>query len=203
MADQWLSIVEYARQFNMSDMTVRRRIKTGKIQAVLREGKYYIPLSEALRKMANQSGANAQAAKPQPAQNLVKAHPVPERTYAPTPAEHHIPHQQHPHAHVAPRVAAPVPTPDFGTSPFIPTPLRQATVNHPSSVVESATLLAFCEAALKKAQEAEQRLEAHYRERVARLESEISQRDLQIKSLSQQVEDLQLLTKILEKKSRS
>ena len=46
MADQWLSIVEYARCFNISDMTVRRRIKNGKLHAVLREGKYYIPLGD-------------------------------------------------------------------------------------------------------------------------------------------------------------
>lgn len=42
---EWLSIVEYARHYQVSDMTVRRRIKTGRLQAVLREGKYYIPAS--------------------------------------------------------------------------------------------------------------------------------------------------------------
>ena len=42
MAQQWLSIVEYAREHNVSDMTVRRRIKTGKLNAVLKEGKYFI-----------------------------------------------------------------------------------------------------------------------------------------------------------------
>ena len=40
---EWLSIVEYARQFNVSDMTVRRRIRTGRLRAELRDGKYYIP----------------------------------------------------------------------------------------------------------------------------------------------------------------
>lgn len=42
----WMSIIEYARQYNVSDMTVRRRIKTGRLNAELREGKYYIPVSE-------------------------------------------------------------------------------------------------------------------------------------------------------------
>lgn len=46
MNDQWLSIVEYARCFQISDMTVRRRIKTGRLHAVLKDGKYYIPLQE-------------------------------------------------------------------------------------------------------------------------------------------------------------
>ena len=44
MSEQWLSIIEYARKFSVSDMTVRRRIKTGKIRATLRDGKYYIPV---------------------------------------------------------------------------------------------------------------------------------------------------------------
>lgn len=44
MAEQWLSIVEYARTYAISDMTVRRRIKTGRLKAVLKEGKYYIPV---------------------------------------------------------------------------------------------------------------------------------------------------------------
>ena len=42
MQDNWLSIIEYARKYNISDITVRRRIKTGRIPAVLRDGKYYI-----------------------------------------------------------------------------------------------------------------------------------------------------------------
>ena len=44
MAQQWLSIVEYARAFNISDMTIRRRIKTGKLVATLKDGKYFIPV---------------------------------------------------------------------------------------------------------------------------------------------------------------
>ena len=42
MSEQWLSIVDYARTNNLSDMTVRRRIKTGRLEAVLRDGKYFI-----------------------------------------------------------------------------------------------------------------------------------------------------------------
>jgi cell division protein FtsL len=70
-------------------------------------------------------------------------------------------------------------------------------------MVDGTVLLAFCEASMRKSTEAEQRLEAQYRENIARLQSEINLRDQQIKSLAQQVEDLQLLTKILERKSRS
>ena len=42
MLDGWISINEYARRFNVSDITVRRRIKQGKIPAELKNGKYYI-----------------------------------------------------------------------------------------------------------------------------------------------------------------
>lgn len=46
MSGSWMSIIEYAREYNVSDMTVRRRIKTGRLNAELREGKYYIPVGE-------------------------------------------------------------------------------------------------------------------------------------------------------------
>lgn len=45
MTEQWLSIVEYAKKHDISDMTVRRRIRAGKITAELREGKYFIKCS--------------------------------------------------------------------------------------------------------------------------------------------------------------
>ncbi|NRA45699.1 MAG: hypothetical protein HRU09_12150 [Oligoflexales bacterium] len=73
MADQWLSIVEYARCFNISDMTVRRRIKNGKLHAVLKEGKYYIPIAE--------------EASPAPSR---RAHSV-EEVVEPTPREYYKP----------------------------------------------------------------------------------------------------------------
>ena len=46
MDSQYQSIIQYAREHSISDMTVRRRIKTGKLYAVLRDGKYLIPLTE-------------------------------------------------------------------------------------------------------------------------------------------------------------
>ena len=48
MAEKWLSIVEYARAYSISDMTVRRRIKNGKLNAVLKDGKYFIPVDSML-----------------------------------------------------------------------------------------------------------------------------------------------------------
>ena len=56
MAAAWMSIIEYARQYNVSDMTVRRRIKTGRLNAELREGKYYIPVSDPGHKVEDNRG---------------------------------------------------------------------------------------------------------------------------------------------------
>lgn len=39
---EWLSITEFARRNSCSEMTVRRRIKNGRLHAVLRDGKYQI-----------------------------------------------------------------------------------------------------------------------------------------------------------------
>lgn len=59
VSEQWLSISEFARSYNLSDMTVRRRIKTGRLHAVLREGKYYIPASAGRnRPIGNQTFLN-------------------------------------------------------------------------------------------------------------------------------------------------
>ena len=42
MQHEWVSISEYARRFNLSEITVRRRIKQGRINAELKNGKYFI-----------------------------------------------------------------------------------------------------------------------------------------------------------------
>lgn len=61
MAQQWLSIVEYARAYNISDMTIRRRIKTGKLSATLKDGKYFIPVDiQSLPKREEDSSHNSQ-----------------------------------------------------------------------------------------------------------------------------------------------
>ena len=59
MTQEWLSIVEYARAFDVSDMTIRRRIKTGKLKAVLKDGKYYIPVDDSRSDLSNHMSAQA------------------------------------------------------------------------------------------------------------------------------------------------
>ena len=45
MNSQWCSITEYSRRLNISEMTVRRRIKSGKLVTKMSDGKYYIDIS--------------------------------------------------------------------------------------------------------------------------------------------------------------
>jgi len=178
MNDQWLSIVEYARQFNISDMTVRRRIKTGKLQAILREGKYYIPTaSTASRPQDNTPTRNHQP--------VVKARPNHFETTPPNTMQNSPKQQYQPQT----------------KRNYIPNSITQTIQGHDSTAtIDATTLIAFCEGSLQKLSETETRIEAQYQEKTARLETTISNRDLEIKQLSQQIEDLQVLVKILEKK---
>src|SRR5690606_30498308 len=87
MADQWLSIVEYARTFKVSDMTVRRRIKTGRLHAVLKEGKYFIPVPVGDVRATEDPPPRPAATAARPAaapMQVIKGHPAAYRTIPPT-----------------------------------------------------------------------------------------------------------------------
>lgn len=160
MSDQWLSIVEYARTYNVSDMTIRRRIKTGKLQAVLRDGKYYIPLRKEVV-----AAPEAVTVRPSP---VVEA-PVSAVTAKPVKTFH--------------------------------TPLERSQVTSSSPAVENqmVSILGTCEKALQKISQNEQRMEEQYQAKIAQLESQLQLKDMHIANLEQQVEDLNLLIKILDK----
>ena len=64
MTSRWMSIVEYARYHNISDMTVRRRIKNGKLHAILKEGKYFIQCNEDGSSALNNEEANGHSNSP-------------------------------------------------------------------------------------------------------------------------------------------
>jgi hypothetical protein len=184
MSDQWLSIIEYARRFNISDMTVRRRIKTGKLQAVLREGKYYIPATSV--EMAPQHHRPQQ---PQPAivksRPTMQSHPDPIPTYETAPVRSQS------------RTQAQSSNPHF-----VPHHISsQIHENSQRPMVDANTLLAFCEGALKKFSDAEIRLEQQYQQKISQLEAQLQAKHIEINQLSQQVEDLQVLVKILERKA--
>ena len=189
MSEQWLSIVEYARTYAISDMTVRRRIKTGRLKAVLREGKYYIPVHEVGPPMLDPTETQErQSPKPQISQirNIVKAHPSPKTSY--TDERDYIDNTAS-RAYSAPQA-------------HVPSQIRANLPTNQNSVVETQTLLAFCDNALRKLSDAEQKLEEHYKTKIMQLEAQIRAKDLEVSKLFQQVEDLQVLVKILEKKQK-
>lgn len=209
MAEQWLSIVEYARTFNLSDMTVRRRIKTGKLHAVLKDGKYYIPTQNSETKRATPPAPEADEFShtgnyryesspaprgPSPEMQIVKAHPAAGRTIV-APQDPMRVHQS-----VIPSAPAVTDRDDVRYS-AVPTSLAAPLIANERSLVDTRALLAYCEATLKKMNELERRTVERFKAKLESLEATLQLRDKEIRTLKQQVEDLQVLVGILEKKS--
>lgn len=204
MAEQWLSIVEYARTFKVSDMTVRRRIKTGKLHAVLKDGKYYIPIpfSEGGSKKAPSVGADdlsahgnyryeASPSRPQVQEmQIIKAHPSAAKTIvAPQDTfRHHI-------------NVNPVSEREEQRYGSVPVSLAEPLIQGEKSLVDSRALLAYCDATLKKMNELERRTVDRFKAKLDAVEATLLLRDSEVRSLKQQVEDMQVLVGILEKKN--
>lgn len=179
MADQWLSIVEYARTFAVSDMTIRRRIKTGRIKAVLKEGKYYIPV-----------GPNGEIL-----EEGVEVAPVKAAAIA------------------VPKIPAPLPEPepiasytsDSGLRPgasfkTLPQSISQTLLRSEHSLVDTNSLLQFCDKTVTRINSIEKHLQDSFQSRIQALESQLRLKDATIAQLKQQAEDLQILVKLMEKR---
>ena len=147
MQDDWVSISDYARKFNLSDITVRRRIKQGRINAELKNGKYYI------RNIPMQ----------------LSPPPVQEAT-------------------------------DY-IQPFTPvaTPVSP-TLSVTSAPAISTDLTVFCDKYLAELKSKELLLVKKYEAELETYRIKIAKNENEIISLKQQIEDLQLLVKILEKR---
>lgn len=177
MADQWLSIVEYARTHAISDMTIRRRIKTGRIKAVLREGKYYIPVGpngEIIEEAVESPKAAASSALPRSTE-------VPRPTISSFPPE------------------------DTGIRPgasfkTLPQALSQNLLRAEHSLVDTNSLLQFCDKTVTRINSIERHLQDSYQARIQALEAQLRLKDATITQLKQQVEDLQMLVKLMERR---
>ena len=221
MAEQWMSIVEYARAFGMSDMTVRRHIKTGKLNAVLKDNKYFIPVD-----LSQLRGAPAAASPAYPSEapgpkrgpgemQIIKGHPHAQKTYAQPqfdtrppvmpempPPRHEPRHELRHETRHEPRHE---PRHDFGAHDgggegVIPATLRRPLASQETSLVDTRALLAFCDATLRKLNENERRTIEKFKGKLEALEATLVGKDQEIRILRQKVEDLQLLVKLLEKK---
>lgn len=206
MADQWLSIVEYARETGISDMTIRRRIRTGRISAELRDGKYFIPVT------VDQGSGQISAVKTgaRTSHTVIKSHPAPDKTIQrPVPTV-----QRHTDSSMEfsaqERKSAPTVVPSNPIGPrtqvqsqdnqAVPEWLAKPLVDAGMASVEARGLIEFCHRALEQARATVSSVEARYASRLESLNAQIAQKDQEIKSLNQQVEDLQLLVQILERK---
>jgi hypothetical protein len=179
MAEQWLSIVEYARSFAVSDMTVRRRIKTGRLQAVLKEGKYYIPVGP---------GTAAEAAEFAAAEARQASDPLPVK-----PASVAVPTIKDEPA------VSPVQTPRPGASfRTLPGNLSNNLQKYDNTLVDSQALLQFCEHSVTRINSIERHLQESFQLRLQSMEAQLKLKDSQIAQLMQQVEDLQMLVKLME-----
>lgn len=221
MAEQWLSIVEYARTYQVSDMTIRRRIKTGKLHAVLKEGKYYIPvpvdgrtqMTEAVRQElsgAHDTAQNSALAKRSASSEMtvVKGHPSAYKTLAgqgatqeartqpPAFSSRSFPPDLHQRHDLHDLTEA-----EFGVQEgILPSSLKRPMLQNETSLVDTRALLAFCEASVKRFSENERRVVEKFKAKLEALEATLGSKDQEIKTLRQQTEDLQLLVKILERK---
>jgi hypothetical protein len=210
MTEQWYSIVEYARTFAVSDMTVRRRIKTGRLKAVLKDGKYYIPVNKnSAQSMPQSSGGFEAEIEDEPIIKTPKsASLMPNST---RPGGTHVPRPStipscvgngfvYPEAHIH---HAPVAREDTALGNRVITGNVGKIPAHPvvPETQVSNELIKVCQDMLAKMNDAEKNISEKYLNKISALENIINKKDMEIKLLKQQVEDLQLLVKIFEKKN--
>lgn len=194
MSEQWLSIVEYARTFGISDMTIRRRIRTGRLQAVLRDGKYYIPtVSDPATGEPRKQNSGPKQTVPV---HAVKSHPHAEKTMPSMRGTQSIAPREH---HQAPRVHH-APAPVVKNWHQIPTKIAATIATEAEVSVEARALLDYCNDTLESARDKEKLLEGRFMSKIEVLAEQLKNREIEIQRLQQQIEDLQLLVQILERK---
>ncbi len=205
MAEQWLSIVDYARATGISDMTIRRRIRTGRIRAELRDGKYYIPVdlnSQETDRRAGNSNTHSHT-------QVVKNHPNPDRTVRHNFQDRSMPYvrrgEESHHAHNVNVASNHVgfSSANHSNRPAwnnVPDTMARPLVDAGLASVEARALIEFCDRALEQARSTVDAVEAKYAARIESMSAQLMNRDQDIKSLNQQIEDLQLLVQILERK---
>jgi len=171
MPGQWLSIVEYARNFKISDMTVRRRIRTGRLKAVLKDGKYFIPIDSSHHPENNCSDESTIIPnKP----NSIPIYPRPSNFQS-----NHI---------------------ENVYNNDIPIEISEKVSVSETAVVATRALLDFCNTTIKNSEEKCQALLKEKEAQMGKLLERINMLNKSLSSEKQQVEDLQLLIKVFEKK---
>ncbi len=223
--ERWYSIVEYARKFNLSDMTVRRRIKNGKLQAVLKEGKYYIPIS-ASQQISNEKEDSRSQSQPE---IEVRTQAGIRSETSVTPISGSIPNSSYSNSFQSSKVqnlSSITESQESSKSylkpysqPTSSSPLRSTPINtsdyrstyqdinksrlHPTSdkqYKEPSSFTPGYDTLVQQFKRFEKILEDSYTSKINQLESELKVQKLENANLRQQVEDLQVLIKLIEKR---
>ena len=190
MAQQWMSIVEYARTFAISDMTVRRRIRTGKLGAELREGKYFIPVD---------TDSNGNPVRGQPSISPLNHQPH----VAPTRATPDLTTQVAPAIQRQVPLSSPEPkivqqTRSLPSTPHIPATIASKIMTHAKATADALDLIEFCNNAITTQKELTKQTIKLHEQKEKTLTAQNETQTLEIQQLRQQVEDLQLLVQVLE-----
>ena len=177
MAEQWMSIVEYSRSFSVSDMTVRRRIKNGKLHAVLKDGKYFIPV--------DQNSAALQATTVHPKNPPALNQSASDRVGA-----------------ISPQQRARLPIGDDDHEDVdLPFEMKSRLLQQETGLVDTRALLSFCESSLVHMKSLEKHIHENYKNKFTVLEEKLRYKELEVSRLKQQVEDLQTLIHMMESSS--
>ncbi len=189
MSEQWMSIVEYARTFAISDMTVRRRIKNGKLPAVLRDGKYYIKVDGGQQQPAYSHDAvrieeSAAASLESEPSTFRPAHPVMASPATYPASRNHLSQDEY---RGSPSETLRTMVPDPRSQSFKPAPA-------------SPELSDLIRRSLEKLESSERQIRDSFQSKLVALEERIRLKDLEIHRLREQVADLQTLVNMIQSK---
>jgi len=195
MSEQWMSIVEYARRFAISDMTVRRRIRNGKLHAVLRDGKYYIPIRDL-------HGQHISALESAVDSKLTKEDYIVSKPQSPSipitrPADVVSTDTRFPESMRVPETYMP-----SYNRKVVTEPIRSPFSDHSHAMMDSQAILRYCENSLLRFTAMEQSLKDSYEHKIHALEDRLKTKDLEISTLHQQLEDLQTLINMIDQPSK-
>jgi excisionase family DNA binding protein len=182
---QWLSIVEYARTFGVSDMTVRRKIKTGKLEHEMRGNKYFIRVDEFKNSVAT---ANQKIAKPVVADESIQSPIANDLNEIP---DSRLVHKK--------QIAKDAVEQSSLESASIVSTLK-AKVHKSEVSVEAENLLKLCNTIIADGKKRESFMQSKHSAEIQVFESKLRAKDTEIGSLKRQLEDMQLLIKMLEAK---
>ena len=209
MSQAWLSIVEYARAFSISDMTVRRRIKTGKLRSEMRDGKYYVPVEvdengqyKRIGTLSNNTNSTKRPESrsgninPLTGSTMIVSSRNSTATVEPKPRQVTQPTRQ---SHQKQAYYQQQPTNHLVNSELTPQAQSELSASGNEKVnIEVQNLLKLCNTIISETKKKEGMIKSRFEAQLNALNNEIQVKNIENQQLQQQLEDLTLLIKIME-----